>query len=127
MKWVDTLRITLLLSLSLLFIYMLAKRFKQKVMAKELPIASHAELLSVQVLYHPARLRMEVLLPSSEVLRPSVLDTEHVLVHKWEVTSHGNGKHVLELSLIDVSYGDYFLELATSSQRTVRKFSVKHT
>ena len=126
MKWVDTLRITLLLSLSLLFIYMLARRFKQKVMANELPVASHAELLSLQVLYHPARLRMEVFLPSSEVLRPSVLDAEHVLVHKWEETDHATGEHVVELSLIDLSNGDYFLELATSSQRTVRKFSLKH-
>ena len=60
MHLIDTLRPALLLSLSGLFLLMVWRRFKRKAMQVELPVAAHAELLALQVEYHPERLRAEV-------------------------------------------------------------------
>jgi hypothetical protein len=125
MKWVDTLRLSLLLSLSLLFIFMLARRFKQQTVAKESPVPLHAELLSLQVMYHPERLRVELRMPRSEVIVPTMLGNDHRPEQVWPTFDLAAGDHVLGLPLTDRAEGDHFLELATSTQRTVRKFSLK--
>jgi hypothetical protein len=125
MKWVDTLRTSLLLSLSLLVLFLLARRFKQMVMAKDLPAPLHAELLALQVLYHPVRLRMEVRLPHAETITPAQLNEAHARVHAWDAVPLEAGDHVLELPVDHATDGIHFFEMSTSSQRTVRKFELK--
>lgn len=125
MNWVDSLRIALLISLSILFVFMLARRFKQRVMARDLPVPHHAELLALHVLYHPSRLRLEVRMPRAEVLRPALLSADHHTLADWPATEHERGDAVLELPLGDRPPGDYYVELASDSQRTVRRFSLK--
>ena len=125
MSWLDHLRIALLISLSLLFIAMVWRRFKLKTMRDELPVPLHAELLALHVEYHPVRLRAEVSLPLAEELRPAMLDAMHGQVQAWGGQRKGPGTHVLELPIGDVPDGEYYFELATSSQRTVRKFRLQ--
>lgn len=125
MAWLDHLRVTLLVSLSLLFIAMLWRRFTRKVMAEERPVALHAELLALHVEYHPERLRAEVNLPKAEELRPAMLDLGYRTLHSWAGLSKEAGEHVLELPIGTAPDGEYYFELATSSQRTVRKFRLK--
>lgn len=125
MAWIEELRAALLISLTLLFLVMVFRRFKRKVMRDERPVASHAELLVLQVEYHPERLRVEVLLPGPEELRPAMLDMGHGPYKNWPAQSKGVGRHVLELPIGPAPDGDYYFELATSSQRTVRKFRLK--
>ncbi len=125
MAWLDHLRIALLLSLSLLFIAMVWRRFTRRVMETERPVPLHAELLALQVEYHPERLRAEVSLPMAEELRPAMLDLRYKTLHSWAGLSKEAGKHVLELPIGTAPDGEYYFELATSSQRTVRKFRLK--
>ena len=125
MTWVDQLRIALLISLTLLFVVMVFRRFKRRVMRDERPVASHAELLALHVEYHPERLRVEVLLPGPEELRPAMLDRAHGPFKDWPTQGKAAGKHVLELPIGAAPDGEYYFELATSSQRTVRKFRLK--
>lgn len=127
MSWVDSLRTTLLISLSLLAVYLLARRFKQMVLAKDLPVVLHAELLALQVMYHPDRLRIEVKVPRTEALFPAMLSHDHTRIMSWPSTGPLQGTHTLELALDQHPAGDYYLELGTGSQRTVRKFTLKRT
>ena len=125
MAWVDHLRTALLISLSLLFVAMMFRRFKRKAMNEERPVASHAELLALHVEYHPERLRVEVLLPGPEEVRPAMLDGSHQPFQNWPTISKEEGTHVLELPIGPAPDGEYYFELATTSQRTVRKFRLK--
>lgn len=125
MHWIDHLRTALLISLSLLFVAMVFRRFKRKAMNEERPVASHAELLALHVEYHPERIRAEVLLPGPEEMRPAMLDMGHRLLQNWPTLSKETGTHVLELPIGPAPDGEYYFELATSSQRTVRKFRLK--
>ncbi len=125
MTWLDHLRLALLISLSLLFVAMLFRRFKRKTMAEDQPVRSHAELISVQVEYHPERLRVEVHLPDKEDVRSTMLDLDHKMLQHWPATTRKQGTHVLELPIGPAPDGEYYFELATTSQRTVRKFRLK--
>lgn len=125
MAWVDQLRAALLISLSLLFVAMVWRRFKRHAMESERPVISHAELLSLQVEYHPARLRVEVRLPATEELRSAMLDMDSRLLQNWSANRKERGTHVLELPVGEAADGEYYFELATSSQRTIRKFRLK--
>jgi hypothetical protein len=122
---VERLRLTLLVSLALLALMLLWRRFKQRVMARDLPAPAHAELLSLQVAYHPPRLRAEVLLPEPQEVLPAMLDAHHRPVHRWSPQRLEGGAQVLELSLEGRPDGEHFFELATHSQRTVRRFILR--
>lgn len=125
MTLLNELRVALLISLSILFVAMVWRRFKRRVMQNERPVALHAELLALQVEYHPERLRAEVLLPAGEELRSAMLDVEHRVMQSWSNGWKEQGTHVLELPIDPAPDGEYYYELATSSQRTVRKFRLK--
>ncbi len=126
MPWIDHLRTALLISLTLLFAAMVFRRFKRKAMMEERPVASHAELLALHVEYHPVRIRVEVMLPGPEEVRSAMLDIGHQPYKDWPAQSKGEGRHVLELPIGAAPDGEYYFELATTSQRTVRKFRLKH-
>ena len=121
----NELRVALLISLSILFVAMMWRRFKRRVMENERPVVSHAELLALQVEYHPERLRVEVLLPAAEELRSAMLDMDHRVLQHWPAEKKNVGTHVLELPIGYATDGEYYYELATTSQRTVRKFRLK--
>ncbi len=118
----DNLRLTLLITLTILFVAMLWKRFKQRTVANDLPVRSHAEVISMHVLYHPERLRVQVKVPSMQELIPAVLDDHHEQQFAWPSVRADKGSHVLELPLNDVKDGEHFFELGTDTQRTVRRF-----
>ena len=118
----DNLRLTLLITLSILFVAMLWKRFKQRTMANDLPAPSHAEVISMHVLYHPERLRVQVKVPSVQELIPAVLNGQHEQQFAWPSVRAEKGSHVLELPLNTLGDGVHFFELGTDTQRTVRRF-----
>jgi hypothetical protein len=125
MDQLDDIRITLLISLSLLLVGVLYKRFKRKVMARDLPAPLHAELTGLQVEYHPARLRVEVSMPGRQELLPRLVTRDHKPVHAWSSLTLGAGDHAFELALPALEPGDHFFELATATQRTVRLFRLQ--
>ncbi len=125
MLWFLKLRLTLLITLSILFVVLLYRRFKGRVMARELPAPQHAQLIALEVMYHPARLRVELSVPSEQDIFPVMLTTAHAPLHTWPTEQFAKGQHVMELPLNGHGDGEYFFELGTSSQRTVRKFNVR--
>lgn len=122
---VERLRLTLLISLSLLTVILLWRRFKQQVMARDLPAPAHAEVLTVQVAYHPDRLRVELALPAPQEVRTALLDNAHRTTHNWPARTVTSGTHVMELPLDGLPDGEHLLELATSTQRTIRRFNIR--
>jgi hypothetical protein len=125
MRWIDDLRVTLLISLSFLLVAILYRRFKRKVLADDLPAPLHAELVGLQVAYHPQRLRVEVSMPSRQELHPRLVDRAHVALHTWPSLTLGEGEHTFEVTLPALPDGEHFFELATSTQRTVRVFRLQ--
>ncbi|MFT3885588.1 MAG: hypothetical protein QM724_09200 [Flavobacteriales bacterium] len=121
----DNIRIALLISLSILLVAVLYKRFKQYVMVRDLPAPLHAELVRVEVMYHPTRLRVELIAPKDQEVMPAVLSETHAPVHGWPSRLVAQGQQVLELELPGRTDGVYFFELATESQRTERKFILR--
>jgi hypothetical protein len=119
------LRKALLITLSILLVLVLWRRFRRAVMLRELPVAQHAELLSLEVAYHPARLIAQVVLPSAQGLRLRVLDSEHRPLQEWPEQPMAAGKHLLERPLEAIPAGNYHLEVASATQRTLRRFSLK--
>jgi hypothetical protein len=122
---VERLRLTLLISLAVLTVILLWRRFKQRVMARDLPAPLHAEVLSVQVAYHPDRLRVELALPAPQEVYTALLDAEHRTTHSWPARELSEGTHVVELPLDGRQDGVHLLELATSTQRTIRRFTIR--
>lgn len=121
----ENLRLALLISLSILLIVVLYKRFKQYVMQRDLPAPLHAELVRVEVMYHPTRLRVEVTVPNDQEVRPAMLSETHEHLHGWPACVLPKGPGVLELPVNGRPDGTYFFELATQSQRTERRFTLR--
>ena len=121
----EELRTVLLITLAILVVTLLVRRFKRHVMMHDLPVAIHAELLTLEVSYHPLILRMHLRMPREEDLTPRMLNADHVACRSWPMVRVGRGEHVLELPLDATGTGTYFLELATEGQRTERRFNVR--
>ncbi len=120
-----TLRTVLLISLSLLLVLVLFRRFKRNVMARDLPALAHAELLRIEVAYHPARLRVQVNMPNAQVLQTAISGADHAPLHAWPDEKRGPGTLELERVLPALADGTYHFELSTSTQRTVRQFRLQ--
>lgn len=127
MDLIENLRLALLISLILLLVAILWRRFKRKVIAEDLPAPQHAELTDLQVAYHPPRLRVEVTMPSRQELQPSLVDRDHDALHHWSKLTLANGSHVFELDLPGLPDGEHYFQLASSTQRTVRVFRLQQT
>ena len=121
----ETLRIVLTISLSAVLVLVLARRFRRKVVAKELPVLRHAELTEVQVAYHPSRLLVRLQVPRREHYRTALLDNNHQPLQEWEALDLATGDHAIERSLEGRSDGFYHLELRSPTQRTVRRFRLQ--
>jgi len=120
-----TLRTALLITLSLLLLAVLFQRFRRKVKAEGLPSPSHAELRALEVAYHPARLLVQVHLPTGQDLRTTLSDEQHRALHVWPEEAATAGDLELERILPALETGIYHFELATATQRTVRRFRLQ--
>lgn len=121
----DDLRTALLISLSILLVAVLYKRFRRAVMLRDLPAPMHAELVRVEVMYHPSRLRVHLSVPMEQEIHPAMLSEAHTPLHRWPSRRVARGEHVLELDLAGHGDGLYFFELSTATQRTERRFKLQ--
>jgi hypothetical protein len=119
------LRTALIITLSILVLVMLARRMRRKAMEADLPAVQHAELLALEVEYHPTRLHVVVNLPSGQLLRTALLDQAHQVRHTWPEGRLDKGVHAFERTLPPLDDGVYFLEVSTATQRTVRQFRLQ--
>jgi hypothetical protein len=118
----ENIRTALIITLSIVLVVVLYRRFKQYVRARDLPQVLHAELLQVQVAYHPARLLVEIRAPEAVDLQFAVLSASHIQVHAWHTIRAQAGVATLELALPTLEDGAFFVEMRTHTQRTVRQF-----
>ncbi len=131
MAAIDVLRSALLISLPILLVAILWKRFKQRTMQRDLPSPSHAELVGLEVAYHPARVRALVKIPASKTggraqdIRTAMLADDHAQVHRWSDERLLEGEHWIERPLENRADGLYFFEMSTATQRTVRQFRLQ--
>ena len=117
-----TLRTALLITLSILLLIVMWQRFRRSVMAKDLPAPQHAELIKLEVAYHPVRLIAEVHLPSPQRITTSLADERHRRIASWAEETLGAGMHRIERSLPELAEGIFYFEVATATQRTLRRF-----
>jgi|LakMenE01Jun11ns_1017448.scaffolds.fasta_scaffold9826215_2 hypothetical protein len=125
MDTIENLRLTLLISLLVLLVAVLWRRLKRKVVAKELPAPIHAELIALQVAYHPLRLRVEVSLPDRQDLGSTLVKADHSPLHEWSKMTLDPGMHTFELLLPVLADGPHYYQLSTATQRTVRVFRLQ--
>lgn len=118
-------RTALIISLSAMVLLILWRRLRQYILSKDMPAPLHAELLGLQLAYHPARLRVELKVPGDQRIRTRLLDQAHAPVHGWEDVFLPCGEHVVERTLPTLTDGVYFLEMATETQRTLRQFRLQ--
>jgi hypothetical protein len=122
MAELENLRNALIITLGVVLLVLLYRRFKQYVRERHLPQVLHAELIQVQVAYHPVRLLVELRAPEAVDLQFAALDAGHNTAHKWHPIRAQAGIATLELALPVLEDGVHFLEMRTHTQRTVRQF-----
>ena len=123
----DLLRNVLLITLSILVLALLFRRFRQRVLAREMPAPRHAELLELRVSYHPARFLARVRLPAAQRVSLVLRDAAQGELRSWPDEDLGAGDHELERPLDGIPDGDLHLEVRTATQRTVRRFRLQRT
>lgn len=116
------LRTALIITLSILLVYLLARRLKQRTLRDDLPAIGHAELLSLEVVYHPSRLSLLLELPDGQLIHTTLLDERHQVKFSWPEGRLEKGVHAIERPLPPLANGTYYLEVSTGTQRTVRQF-----
>jgi hypothetical protein len=122
MEELENIRTALIITLSIVLVVLLYRRFKQYVRERDLPQVLHAELLQVQVAYHPARLLVDLRTPEAVDLQFALLNASHTPAHHWHTIRAKAGLATLELALPPLEDGAHFLEMRTHTQRTVRQF-----
>ncbi len=121
----DDIRTALIITLSILVVVLLARRFRDRIMQRDMPAKMHAEIRKLEVAYHPARLRVQVHVPVTGPIRTSLLDEGHRTIHEWEEQSLDHGLHTVERLLPEMPDGYHFLEMSSATQRTVRRFRLQ--
>lgn len=120
-----TLRTVLLITLSIAVVVLAARRFRRWVLLRDMPAILHAEVLALEVMYHPARLRLEVKVPRQQRIHATLLDPHHTALHQWDDATLAPGTHTMELALPPLADGDHVLEVSTATQRTFRTFRLR--
>lgn len=115
-------RTALLITLSILLVVILWRRFRQRVVANDMPAPLHAELLDLELAYHPARLHVHLSMPVDQDISTALLDVDHKTIHRWPSERLSAGQHRKERVLPELADGPYYLELSTDTQRTIRQF-----
>lgn len=118
-------RTALLVTLGILLVVILWRRFRQRVLDREMPAPLHAELVDIELAYHPARLNVVIHMPEEQDMEMTLLDAVHRPIHRWPAERLCAGRHRAQRALPDLPDGPYHLELATSTQRTVRQFRLQ--
>ncbi|MBP8823335.1 MAG: hypothetical protein KBH07_06805 [Flavobacteriales bacterium] len=121
----ETFRTALLITLSILVVFLLVQRFKKHWRQHHMPIPRHMELLALEVVYHPTLLRITMAVPAPGELFPALLSAGHERLHAWPPVQLDKGEHVLELALDPGLDGAFFFEISTGTQRTERRFLVR--
>lgn len=121
MAELENLRNALLITLSIVLVVLLYRRFKQYVRERDLPQVLHAELLQLHVAYHPVRLLIDLRAPEPVELHFALLNEAHTAIHQWQPGKAPAGGSSLELQLPALADGTYFVEMRTHTQRTVRQ------
>ena len=124
----DTLRLALLISLPIVLLALLYKRFRQRVLQRDRPAPQHTELIGLEVAYHPARVRAWVLIPGKsggQVIHTALLDQEHTFVFQWPEERLSAGEHWIERTLEARANGDHYFQIGTATQRTERHFRLQ--
>lgn len=121
----ESLRTALLITLAILVVVILYRRIKEYMRRHHLPIPQHVKLLELQVEYHPRRLRVVVEAPKGAEIQFSMLSAEHAHLDRWPVVQVPKGELVLELPLDVARKGIFYLEVATDTQRTERRFTLR--
>jgi hypothetical protein len=124
MTWFGNVRLALLITLSILLLAVLYRRFKLNALTKHMPTPQHAELLALSVSYHPTRLRVEIAVPAEQSILPVLLKADHTPLHTWTPILLSTGAHTVELDLAPDWEGEHYFQLGTDTQRTVRKFRI---
>ena len=122
---IDIVRNALLITLPILLVAVLYKRFKQRTIARDLPAAAHVELVGLEVAYHPTRLRALVKVPAAHAVGTAILDGAHVPLQHWPEQRMEAGEHWIERAVEQRADGTYFFQLSTATQRTVRQFRLQ--
>lgn len=122
-----TLRTALLITLSVLLVVVLWRKFRRTVLANDMPAISHVELLALEVAYHPARLHVQLLVPREHTVDMGLLNAGHAPLSSWPAITLKAGEHTLEQRLPELPDGIYFLEVNSRTQRTVRQFRLQRT
>ena len=125
MHTVDIIRNALLISLPILLIAVLYKRFKQRTIHRDLPAPAHVELVGLEVAYHPTRVRALVKVPRAHAIGTAMLSATHEPLHHWPEQRLDRGEHWIERAVEQRADGTYFFQLSTSTQRTVRQFRLQ--
>lgn len=122
----ESLRTALLITLAILVVVILVRRVKQYMRQHHLPIPQQVKLVEMQVEYHPLRLRVVVKVPVAGTgVQFAVLSQERARLKQWPSTEVPQGEQVVELPLEAGQPGVFFLEVATDTQRTERRFTVR--
>ncbi len=121
----DILRTTLIITLAFLLLVLIVSRVRRRVVSASVPAPMHAELISLEVAYHPSRLHIQVHLPIGQSLRTALLDQHHQVRYSWPEDRLEKGDHAMERALPPLADGIYYLELATPTQRTIRQFRLQ--
>ncbi len=123
----NSIRTALIITLSIAVVVLLWRRFRRSVMARDMPAVLHAELVALEVMYHPPRLHVLLSVPEVQDIHMTLLDGAHQQVHHWEAVHVGKGHHTLEYILPTLRDGSFHLEIRTSTQRTERQFRLQQT
>ncbi len=121
----ENIRTALIITLSILAIVVALRKFKRSVLAKDMPAPLHAELVDLELAYHPARLCVTVKVPDTQLIHFALLDGTHAGLHQWSDERFALGLHTVELRTPTLPDGNYFLEMRTATQRTVRQFRLQ--
>ena len=127
MPALDILRIALLITLPITLVAVLWKKFKQRTLRNDMPAPSHAELIGLEVAYHPARLKVWVKTPANEIIGTALLNGEHREIQAWEPQAMPPGEQWIERSVDSLADGSYYFELSTATQRTERLFHLRRS
>lgn len=122
---VTTLRTALIITLSILLVVLSFRRFKQVVLRKDVPAINHAELIVLEVEYHPTRLRVVLDMPQEEEVHMALLDKTHAPFHQYADERLAKGRYELQQTLPTLSDGEYYFEVRSATQRTVRGFRLQ--
>ena len=121
------LRTALLITLSILLVALLWRNFRLRVLANDMPATLHAELIALEVMYHPARLHVVIHVPEPQLIGTAALNDTHEPIHQWNDQRLERGDHTMQLVLPELPDGTFFLALTTATQRTERQFRLQRT